>query len=272
MWPNASTFLADAAAQLQAAGITTGRLDCLVLLEDVTAKSRAHVLAHPEMPLTPAQQQKLEQYINARKKHVPLAYIRGKAYFYGREFAVNEHVLVPRPETEDMIDMIKGLPLAAPHIADIGTGSGCIGITAALELPQAHVFLYDIDPLALLVARQNAQEKHVHAPAAHADLLTGISRHFDIVLANLPYVPQAFPINEAARHEPAIALFAGEDGLDTYRRLWDQLGPRHDRPRFVLTESLPVQHTPLTRIAQPAGYIQRAAQGFIQLFELSQLS
>ncbi len=267
MQHNVVEFLAENTVALRQAGIESARLDCLILLEDVTGLSRAKLLAHPEQPLTGTQYRRLAAHIHARLRHTPLAYIRSKAYFYGREFMVSEHVLVPRPETETMIDMLKQLPLRQPAVADIGTGSGCIGITAALELPGAQLYLYDIDPRALLVARQNVRQKHVKVAVAHADLLAGVSGHFDVILGNLPYVPRNFPINRAAAHEPPIALFAGKDGLDAYRAFWQQCGHRTDTPRYILTESLPVQHAKLAALAQPAGYIQQAVQGFIQLFE-----
>jgi release factor glutamine methyltransferase len=263
---NAGDFLAGATQKLRDAGIATARLDCLILLEDVTGRNRAHLLAHPELPLTVEQIGMLHTYLQLRTHHIPLAYIRGKGYFYGREFIVNEHVLVPRPETEAMIDLLKTVPLHKPHVADIGTGSGCIGITAALELPDAKVQLYDIDPLAVMVARQNAVVLRANVTASQADMLNGIA-DIDIILANLPYVPEKYPINDAATHEPPTALFAGEDGLDDYRSLWKQLQTRTDKPSYVIVESLPVQHQRLAALAKPAGFTQRAVDGFIQLFE-----
>jgi release factor glutamine methyltransferase len=208
----------------------------------------------------------LHTYIRSRALHTPLAYIRGKAFFYGREFIVNEHVLVPRPETETIIDLLKALPLYKPRIADIGTGSGCIGITTALELPSAIVQLYDIDPLAIMVARQNVAILKANVTVGQADMLDGVA-DVDIILTNLPYVPEKYPINDAAAHEPPTALFAGEDGLDDYRSLWEQLQARTNKPQYVITESLPIQHQRLIALAKPAGFTQRAIDGFIQLFE-----
>lgn len=263
------SWLADATNQLSAAGIMTARLDCLVILEDITGLPRASVLAHPEQVLTDAQSASLNTFITQRVQHIPLAYIRGRSEFYGRQFQVNAHVLVPRPESESIIDLLLGLPLPAhPRIADIGTGSGCLGITAQLELPAADASLFDIDEDVLTMAHKNAQSLGAEVTTLRNDLLTGIHEPFDVVLANLPYVPDDYPINAAARHEPALALFAGKNGLDEYRRLLSQLS---DRPAaltvpYLITESLPEQHDPLAHLAANTGYALSQTQGLAQLF------
>jgi release factor glutamine methyltransferase len=261
------TFLKEATARLKTAHVPSARLDCLLLLEDVTGRDRAYLLAHPEYPLAKDQASTLETRIAARIQHTPLAYIRGHAAFYGRTFTVNEHVLVPRPETEIMIEMLLKLPLKRTVIGDIGTGSGCIGITAALELPETTVHLYDIDPLALMTARQNAKSLRAQVTTAHANLLEGTAKNLAIILTNLPYVPVDFPVNKAARHEPDIALYAGTDGLDVYRAFWHQLHVRSQKPEYILTESLVVQHARLAALARKSGYRLVVSNGLIQQFE-----
>jgi release factor glutamine methyltransferase len=265
-------FLTSATATLTEADITSARLDVLVLLEDEIGKDRATLLAHPELEISLVQEMELNKKVIQRSSATPLAYIRGKVEFYGREFAVNSHVLCPRPETEAMIDLLKTLTLPArPVIADIGAGSGCIGITAALELPNSRVTLYDIGPKTLLVAAHNARNlKAVDAQVRKSDLLKSmVDIRFDVILANLPYVPDHYPINQAARHEPGLALFAGPDGLDLYRRFWDEIKtmPLVQRPVHILTESLASQHHFLGEIARQAGYYVEAKQGLIQQFD-----
>jgi release factor glutamine methyltransferase len=252
---------------LSAAGIATARLDCLVLLEDALWVDRAAILAHPEHTISQAKLAKLNKQITQRRMHVPLAYIRGKAPFFGREFALNSRVLVPRPETETMIEMLKKLPLPAPpRLADIGTGTGCIGITAALEIPRVKVGLYDIDPAALRVARRNAKALQTTVLCRKSDLLEKTDPA-DVVVANLPYVPERYAINRAAEHEPKHAIFGGKDGLNLYRRLWEQIAERAEKPLFVLTEALPPQHQDLAALAKTAGYHLFAAEDFIQVFK-----
>lgn len=260
-------FLNTATKQLHAAGVESARLDALILLEDVLGRDRANLIAHPEIALTEAQEALLNTYIARRCNHIPLTYIRGRAAFYGRDFTVNTHTLVPRPETEAMITLLKKLRLPAhPCIADIGTGSGCLGVTAALELLQSEVFLYDTSAAALKVASINARQLGVRAHIAEQDLLTHDAHHYDVILANLPYVPTTYPVNKAATHEPPVALFSGIDGLDHYRRFWQQVAI--SRPRYVITEALPDQHSSLEQLAYKANYTPSATEGLAQSFTL----
>lgn len=259
-------FLKTATKTLEQNGATSARLDCLILLEDELGLDRASILAHPETELSPSQLARLNTQVTQRITHLPMAYIRGKAPFFGREFVVNEHVLVPRPETETMIELLKNLPLpTALKIADIGTGSGCIGITAALEIPTATVTLYDIDPHALKVAKKNAQSLGVQVAISQGDLLSK-KPDADVLLANLPYVPSNYAINQAAKHEPTHTLFSGQDGLDLYRRFWKEISLLEQLPIFVLTESLPFQHDTLETLAKSAGYEQGTKQDLVQVF------
>ncbi|HYH74464.1 MAG TPA: HemK/PrmC family methyltransferase [Candidatus Saccharimonadales bacterium] len=261
-------FLQLGTARLAAAGIESARLDCLVLLEDELGIDRALILAHGDHTLAPTQQTALRTKCDQRVNHTPLAYIRGKAPFYGRVFLVTPDVLVPRPETETMVSLVKELPALDPgtRIVDVGTGSGCIGISVALELPSSKVSLFDIDPHVLRVARKNAQLLGAQVQTGIHNVLEGIGQDFDLVLANLPYVPEHYPINQAATHEPQLALFAGPDGLDAYRTLWRQLTGLSARPAHIFTEALEEQHEVLAALANQAGYSQRNQKGLIQHF------
>ncbi|HEX7963423.1 MAG TPA: HemK/PrmC family methyltransferase [Candidatus Saccharimonadales bacterium] len=263
-------FLKNATADFAQAGIESARLDALLLLEDALKQDRALLLAYEEHEIPAAALSELDKKRTQRAAHIPMAYIRGSAPFYGREFAVNEHVLVPRPESEALIDLLKAhAPNAEDlHIADVGTGSGCLGITAVLELPNARATLLDIDASALAVAQKNASRWHAETTAARHDLLHGAGGHYDIVLANLPYVPEAMQINAAAMHEPAQAIFSGPDGLDHYKRLWEQLRGRTLKPALVITESLTHQHHANAQLARAAGYYLDASQDLGQAFRL----
>jgi len=262
-------FLSTSTKALADAGIDTARLDCLVLLEDILDKDRASILAHTDDRLTATQQTQLEAWMELRKQHTPLAYIRGKAMFYGRTFLVNEHVLTPRPETETIITFLRELSLPdQPRIADIGTGSGCIGISAALEVPDCQVDLYDISPEALEVANKNAQNLGAGVRCLESDLLNSVEGVYDVIVTNLPYVPDAYPINDAAAHEPALALFSGADGLNHYRTFWTQAGAISHKPQFIITESFPAQHHTLALLARNSGYVLERSEGYVQLFSL----
>src|SRR6185437_13902121 len=159
---------------------------------------------------------------------------------------VNRHVLEPRPESETMIELLMHLKLPkSPKIADIGTGNGAIGITAALEIPDSRVDLYEISSGALAVAKHNIHLHELHLHARKMNLLKRPLLPYDVVLANLPYVPDHWQINQAAMAEPRIAIFGGKDGLDVYRKLFHQLQRFTWQPGYVLTEALPPQHEQL---------------------------
>lgn len=259
-------YLRRATEQLTQAGINSARLDCLILLEDATGKDRAWLLAHPEFVLPGHLIDELNNKITRRQQHIPLAYIRGRSEFFGRTFNVDERVLEPRPETETMVELLLGMPLSPqPVVVDVGTGSGALAITAKLELPQAAVYATDIDPGCLAVAERNAKDLHANVTWIQADLLGSgkLPTPADVILANLPYVPDDFHINLAASHEPRLAIFGGRDGLDLYRHLFDDL-----RSSYVLTEALPPHHKALAAIAALAGYRQVQEQDFIQVFRL----
>lgn len=266
---NIALWLKQAKGQLK--NIPTARLDALVLLEDCSGKDRAWLLAHPEFELSDMQGEKLEKLLARRAQHEPLAYLRGKTEFYGREFVVSAAVLEPRPESETMIDLLKKLPklAAKPSIADVGTGSGALGITAALELPEATVELLEIDPAAIKIARANVDKLSTGILVLRSDLLAESSQDYDVLLCNLPYVPDDFAINTAATHEPRLAIFGGPDGLDLYRRLFTQIQNAQKQPLYILTEALPSQHDALEQIAKANGYKLHASDDFIQVFEYS---
>jgi release factor glutamine methyltransferase len=253
---------------LSASDIATAHLDCLVLIEDTTGKERAWLLAHPEYVLHKTEVESLNAKIKQRIGHVPLAYIRGKSEFYGREYLITPHTLVPRPETETMIDLLKSMRLARGSRAlDVGTGSGCIAISAALESQNITVSGCDIDMACIKVAAKNAKELGARVTFFVSDLL-GQAGDYEVLLANLPYVPDSFQINTAATHEPQHALFGGSDGLDIYQRLFAQIKSKRIKPHCIFTESLPLQHGAMADIAESNGYALQQTDDFIQLFEL----
>lgn len=268
-------WLAIAEKRLKQADIPTARLDCLVLLEDLLGKDRAHLLAHPELKLTSEQEKVLNEQLERRAKHEPLAYIRGKTEFYGREFIVNAHTLEPRSETETMIDELKGLGFREQGhgvaLVDVGTGSGAIAISAKLELPNASVFATDISVECITIAKRNAQNHQTDITFNQGNLLDPLALGPSpyTLLCNLPYVPDSHTINKAAMFEPRLAIFGGVDGLDLYRELFTQIGKLDSKPGHILTESLPFQHEELAVIAKLHGYSLQQTSDFIQMFTLA---
>ena len=270
-------WLKGAENSLKQAGIGTTRLDALVLLEDECHKNRGWVLAHPEFELSTTQIAKLNKKVARRVEHEPLAYIRGFTEFYGRRFMVNKDVLEPRPESETMVDLlievanrlrVTGYRL---RLVDVGTGSGALAIIAKLEFPDAEVIAIDNDPKCLVVARRNAKFHQVKVKFLQGDLLIP-SRNLstvtcNLVMANLPYVPNNWQINKAAQWEPKSAIYGGPDGLDVYRRLFEQINSSKYKPSAILTESMPPQQPKLARIASKSGYRLAKSADFIQLFQ-----
>ena len=219
--------LVDAARrQLVAAGIPADEaaFDAELLMRDVLVWDRATWLTRRDEASSPGLAQALGALVARRAGREPTAYIRGVQEFYGRAFHVGPGVLIPRPETELLVDEVRSVLAgrAAPRVADIGTGSGCLAVTVALECPEATVVATDISAAALHIARTNAGAYGVSARVSFVEtsFLTGVAGRFDLVVTNPPYVPESdAPLlaPEVAGHEPATALFGGPDGLRDVR-------------------------------------------------------
>ncbi|MDQ4076199.1 MAG: peptide chain release factor N(5)-glutamine methyltransferase [Chloroflexota bacterium] len=218
--------------ELSDAGIPTARLDAEVLLGAVLGLSRAQVLARLHTTMRRHERGPFVALIHRRKRGEPVAYILGKKEFYGRDFMVDQRVLIPRPETEELVDRcldtLEGIP--APRVADIGTGSGAIAVTLVAEHNDLVVVATDVSAEALSVARENARRYGV---AGRIDFREGSLLEplfdlppFDLIVANLPYVgTDELELLEpdVREYEPYTALFAGPEGLDLFPAFFKQL-------------------------------------------------
>lgn len=251
--------LRGATRQLESSTSDSARLEARLLTEAALGRSRVWIYQNLGTTLDAASVERLLSLVDRRAAGEPLAYILGTREFYGRAFLVDRRVLIPRPETETVLEHAVELARAsvrrpvvarlggqfarrsADHhdtadragddkrpmvVVDVGTGSGILGISLALELPSAHVILVDCSADALDVARANCRRHGVEGRVelVKGDLLDGIEGPIDLIVANLPYVPTA-EIDHLAvevRQEPRQALDGGEDGLDLYRRLFAQ--------------------------------------------------
>jgi release factor glutamine methyltransferase len=206
----------------------TPALDAQVLVAHFLEKPRSWVLAHPEASIDDHQYNKIIQGMGRLEHGEPLPYIIGHWEFYGLDFHLTPDVLIPRPETELLVE--NGITWLLNHpnqrkVVDIGTGSGCIGIALAKNIPDLQVLMVDISPGALVVAQGNA-EKHGLSDRLEfrqADLLEGIEEFFSLICANLPYIPSPILINlSVAEREPRLALDGGRSGTELISRLLDQ--------------------------------------------------
>lgn len=225
----------EAAAQLEAAGIDDARFEAEVLLRHATSLSRAQLYASLADPIDAATLNNFQQAVNERGGRTPLAYITGTREFYRLEFRVTPDVLIPRPETELLVDTaldhLRRARIRRAQVADVGAGSGAIGIALAKHRRGIELVCADVSRDALLVARDNAQRllRRPKVSFIQGDLLTPLPGPFHCVVANLPYIPeeripQLQP--EVAEHEPRVALTPGTAGTELLLRLITQLPSR----------------------------------------------
>jgi release factor glutamine methyltransferase len=225
--PEVRRLLEEAAKRLDAAGIDRPVFEAQLLLGVALGLTRLDVLRGPGSPVTDVQRLRFKKLVDQRVARVPLAYLRGTQEFYGLEFEVSPDVLVPRPETELLVEYaveaLSGQPGAT--LVDVGTGSGCIAVVASVHLPNARAIAIDRSGEALKVALRNA---HRHGMAARiqfvcGDMLDAIrGAHAEMIVSNPPYIPskevdQLQP--EVRDHEPRLALDGGTTGLDFHTRL-----------------------------------------------------
>ncbi len=203
----------------------TPALDAQVLLAHITQKERAWVLAHPELTLSTTQAINLEKALSQLKKNIPLPYVIGHWEFFGMNFIVTPDVLIPRPETEELVEHALSWLRATnkKDVLDVGTGSGCIPIALARNAPDLRLVGVDRSSAALNIARQNAEKHEVanQIDFIESDLFSNIQPlTFDLITANLPYIPtETLKSLDVYTREPTLALDGGADGLDLIRRL-----------------------------------------------------
>jgi release factor glutamine methyltransferase len=257
-------LLVTAAAELRAVGIDSARLDAELLLAHARGVSRSRLLAELDRPSEGSETDSFAALLARRCRREPLAYIVGRREFWSLDLEVTPDVLIPRPETELLVEtalrFLRSLPDRRPRIADVGTGSGCIALALARELPGAELWATDASAAALRVARRNARAAGVEARLhfTEGDLLAPLAGAplFDLIAANPPYVSslEAGSLQPEVTHEPRQALFSGSDGLTLTRRLLAQ-APALLKPEGRLLVELGQGQTAAARdLARAAGF------------------
>jgi release factor glutamine methyltransferase len=267
--PAINDWVEEATKKLQSAGIKSARLDAELILAHTIRKPRTYIHAHGKELIDGSRLEIANARIELRLDMVPVAYIIGHKEFYGRKFNVTAATLVPRPESETLIEMLSDLVSKNQqlientlHLVDVGTGSGCLGITAKLEHPELTVTLLDISRHALNVAEKNAAELNADVSIIKSDLLEQYPYKANFIIANLPYVNPEWEVSPETAHEPEQALFAKDNGKALINQLIEQ-APLYVAPEGVLLiEADPRQHKDLIAYAHKFGFNLLKTEGF----------
>ena len=264
--------------------IKSPELDILILFEYILKIPKNKIFVQFENTLSEKNIYLLKKYVLMRYLNYPIAYIINIKDFYGRSFFVDNSVLIPRPESEFLVEITKyivnklqDLPLddfkysfldvdlgilnksleslnntfyksKNINILDIGTGSGNIGTTLALELPKVHVDLVDISPKALKIAKMNVKKFTTEIGVIKSNLLSNVHSNYHIFVANLPYIPLSLQIDKSIYHEPFSALFSDQDGVYFYNKLVKDINKLKDKPLYLIIEKIPACDLTLAKI------------------------
>ena len=261
-----SEWLKIATKSLKTANIPSARLDAELILANTLRKNRTYLHAHLDEEIDPRRFDIANARLDLRLDRVPIAYILGYKEFYGRRFTVSPSVLIPRPESEDLISLF--LELTASEIAekvliDVGTGSGCLGITAKLERSNLSVILSDISKPALNIAEKNANALNADVHIQQQSLLNGQLKPVDYIFANLPYVDKNWDVSPELQYEPDIALFAEDEGLKLILQLIAQAPRCLTSEGLLFIEADSQQHNRIIDEAVKNGFVKERVLNYI---------
>lgn len=246
------------AAEAQLASTPTPRLDALVLLEYASGKPHAWLHAHAKEPVAACLGadglQTYQELISKRRQSIPVAYITGAKEFYGLDLEVTPDVMIPRPESEALVEYAIDTAPGGSALLDVGTGSGALAITTKYHRPDLTVHASDLSTAALTVARSNAHQHKTDITFITSDLCQNVPGCYSTVIANLPYLPNDYPVSPETAHEPASALYAAQEGLALYQALFTQLPAHTDTESTVLLEGLPEHMPRLKNLGTAAGF------------------
>lgn len=259
MWRKGLTLeemLLDGRNQLELAGIADASVDAWILFSHETGLNRAGYFLRKEEPVEESVALSYYRMIYRRCDHVPLQYITGEQEFMGLPFLVSPDVLIPRQDTENLVETV--LPFVkGKRVLDVCTGSGCIAVALAVLGNTAECAGVDISSNALAIARKNAVNNQAEVEFFQGDLMEGLQGTYDIIVSNPPYIPPKVIeglMEEVKEHEPRIALDGGEDGLDFYRRITEQSKKHLGKNGYLFYEIGHDQREDVMRIMREQGY------------------
>ena len=250
-------------SELRRAGVDSPRTDVLALLEYQLERSKTWILSHQDEPVNDSDLIEYNSMLSRRMNREPLAYILGKRDFYGLEFKVNPSVLIPRPETEALVEHV--LDLAAPNssLLDIGTGSGAIAISIASNRQDLIITASDVSAEALEIAEYNSSNNFTNINFIHSDLFYYITNSYDIIAANLPYVSNKIELAPEIGYEPHDALYANSDGVAIYQKFFNELATYLNIDGWFIIEHDPTQAKEIQRIATKGGFSTEVVSKFV---------
>lgn len=266
--PTIDNWLRDAAEQLANVGIASALLDAEIILAHTLRKSRTWLHAHGDEGISERELEIADARLRLRLDRTPIAYIIGHKEFYTRLFKVTPSVLIPRPESENIINLLKQTTLRqGARLIDVGTGSGCLGVTAKLELPHLDITLSDISRPALTVATENASNLEAEVATIKSDLLAEAPGMFDVILANLPYVDRSWERSPETAYEPELALFADKGGTELIDQLLQEATKKLLPQGYIFIEADPEQHNHIISTAHSLGFAHLATADYILQFQ-----
>jgi release factor glutamine methyltransferase len=272
----ASDWFKSSTQQLQASGIKSAQLDSLIILEHVLKISRTNLLVHFDKAIKNSQKKILNHCLELRLQHRPIAYITNSIEFYGFNFYVDDRVLIPRPESEELVtkanlmiylfyiirllvkfelgpnfELFQRLKF---NVADLGTGSGNIGISLSLINPYSRVDLIEKSSKAIEVCRLNVVKNNQKNQIFLSEFSKIDLSNYDFIVANLPYLPSKLKLNRATSYEPNTALFSGQDGLKDYTKLFQVISKSSKKPLLIILEKLDFLDNQLLKLAELNNY------------------
>ena len=271
--PTCDNWLHEATTLLKQSSIQSARLDAELILAHTIRKPRTYLHAHGDEKLPERHEEIADARLRMRLEYIPIAYIIGHKEFYGRQFKTTPAALVPRPESEAIITLLnnivpRNLSLTSKKIrlVDVGTGTGCLGITAKLEWPELDVTLIDNSVHTLNLAKENAILLNADVNTIKNDLLGDYGMPVDIIIANLPYVDHGWDVSPDTQAEPPEALYAEDGGLILICRLLNQSILLLKPNGYILLESDPRQQDDIIKYAQTLGLKHNQTKDFITVF------